>query len=434
MVQIIIFSGAPISKRSTVKSDYQSDDFALAFLCALVSVIRKYHWIKVGSERGRRFKGPDINIYRDTCVTVVMAYVMLLVINWQYYILAPFPISLVTFITYLQNEINGSKDTLSEKKSGSKDTVSARKKVGSKDKDRKKSDELVGAPTHPSRSNDKIKIMDRDDNTKIGELERTVAIPYYILLICAIYGDGNPALSHFLLFLCYALGTLAIMYSRLANNGVNPLKQALECIQMAYLVMLFITVHTVAAEWLGEVTALVCVPELISGFVWFSSLLHGGSSNSAADKVDTNDSGLLFVPLGAVLACLTCTYGYHYEGEFLASWWYTEATVSCAVAGCMPYLSLWMISRWPGSLPRSEKATQMLMFPANICLTGACLMLFALLVENTLAYGLFGLDGHINPAVLKYLYFSTAVACLVPLYVKRVLLHVDYALELPASL
>jgi hypothetical protein len=189
---------------------------------------------------------------------------------------------------------------------------------------------------------------------------------------------------------------------------------------MAYMVMMFITVHTMAGEWLGEVVALVCIPELIAGLVWFSTFLHGGSSyRAAAAKVATDNDGILFIPLGAVLASLTSTYGY--EGNFLGSW-YTEAMVSCAVAGCMLYLSLWMVSRWPGSIPGSDKATQLLKFPANICLTGACLMLFALLAQKTLAHGLFGLDDHINPGLLKYLpgiYFSTAVAWLVAFYVSR---------------
>ena len=49
-------------------------------------------------------------------------------------------------------------------------------------------------------------------------------------------------------------------------------------------------------------------------------------------------------------------------------------------------------------------------------------MLFALFAQKTLAHGLFGLDDHINPGLLKYLpgiYFSTAVAWLVAFYVKR---------------
>jgi len=82
-----------------------------------------------------------------------------------------------------------------------------------------------------------------------------------------------------------------------------------------------------------------------------------------------------------------------------------------------------MISRWPSSIPASDKATQLLRFLANICLTGACLMLFALLAERTLAYRLFGLDALADPAgVLKYLpfiYFSTAVASFGALFMMK---------------
>jgi hypothetical protein len=238
-------------------------------------------------------------------------------------------------------------------------------------------------------------------------------------------------LSHFLLFSCCALGTLALLYSRLADEVTSApaLKPALECIRMSYMVTLFITANTVAAEWLGEVTALVCMPELIAGLVWFSTLLHTDtSSNRAVAKVTSDkDSissieteqvpvgifkgfifqGCMFIPLGAALAGLvTSTYAYDWE---LLSSWNTKATVACGVAGCMPYLSVWMISRWPGSIPASDKATQLLKFLANVCLTGACLMLFALLAEKTLASG-----------VLKYLpfiYFSTAVASLGALFI-----------------
>jgi len=359
-------------KSSAVESDNQSDDL-FALFCGHF-FIWKYLWMKVSDKV--RFTGLDI--YIGTGVRVAMAYALLLLINWQYRILVPFLISLATFIAYLWNEIHV-KERFQQHGRGSQDGLER-------------------------------------DSEKIGKLKITVVIPYFMLFISAIYGDGSPFLSHFLLFSCCTLGTLALMYSRLTAEVSSALKPALECLQRVHMVMLFITVHTVVAEWLGEVTALVCMPELIAGIVWFSTLLQSDTCNAnrAVNKVTSDkDSisifegfifdGYTFIPLGAGLASLISTYAY--EGELLASW-YREATVACGIAGCIPYLSVWMVSRWPGSIPASDKATQLLKFLANSCLIGAFLMLFALLVD---------LDVLVDPGVLKYLpfiYTSTAVASL----------------------
>jgi len=430
-------------KTTTAKSGDDPGDDIIGLLCVLLPFIWNYLWMLL-SDMGQ-FKGLDI-YYMDNSAIVVIAYAFLLKINLQYYILAPFPISLVTFIIHLCNKI----------------PVKPQHVRGSEGKDDKKSEELV-APTDLSRSKVGSAEIDR---TQVGELGRTVVFPFSMLLISAIHGDSSPVLSHFLLFSCCALGTLALVYSRLADEvtGDPALKPALECIRMSYMIMLVITAHTVAAEWLGEVMALVCMPELIAGLVWFSTLLHTDTSNravvdkvtsdkdsisSVVDKVTSDkdsissiaavvsDSeteqvpvgifkgfifqGCVFIPLGAALAGLiTCSYAHDWE---LLSSWNTKATVACGVAGCMPYLSMWMISRWPSSIPASDKATQLLRFLANICLTGACLMLFALLAERTLAYRLFGLDALADPAgVLKYLpfiYFSTAVASFGALFMMK---------------
>jgi len=470
-----IFHVTPKSTTAKSGDDDPGDDI-LGLLCLLLPFIRNYLWILL-SDMGQ-LKGLDI-YYMDNSAIVVLAYAFLLKINVQYCILVPFPISLVTFIIHLNKirvksqHVSGSEGKdgkkseelvaptdLSRSKDGSEemDVTQVCNKIrvkpqhvsGSEGKDGKKSEELV-APTDLSRSKDG---SEETDSTQVGELERTVVFPFFMLLISAIYGDSSPVLSHFLLFSCCALGTLALMYSRLADEVTSPpaLKPALECIRMSYMVMLFITAHTVAAEWLGEVMALVCMPELIAGLVWFATLLHTDTSKSnraAVDKVASDkDSissiaagvseteqvsvgifkgfisrGCTFIPPGAALAGLTtCTFAY--DRELLSSW-NTKATVACGVAGCMPYLSIWMISRWPGSIPAADKATQLLKFLANVCFTGACLMLFALplLAEKTLAYRLFALDALIDPAgVLKYLpfiYFSTAVASLGALFMMK---------------
>ncbi|CAO2202906.1 unnamed protein product [Urochloa humidicola] len=359
-------------KSSAVESDGQRDDI-FALFCGHF-FIWKYLWMSISDKV--RFIGLDI--YIGTGVRVTMAYALLLLINWQYRILVPFLISLVTFIAYIWNEIRGM-ERFQQYGSGSQ------------------------------------------DGEKISKLKITVIIPYFMLFISAIYGDGSPVLSHFLLFSCCTLGTLALMYSRLAAEVSSALKPALECIQMVHMAMLFITVHTVVAEWLGELTTLVCMPELIAGLIWFSTLLHSDTLCSETEQASPSNFkgfifyGYTFIPLGAALASLTSAYAY--EGELLASW-YREATVGCGIAGCMPYLSLWIISQWPGSIPASDKATQVLKLLANICLTGACLMLFGLLAEKMLDYQSFGFD----PSVLKYLpriYFSTATAWLVAFFLMK---------------
>ncbi|XP_066311861.1 uncharacterized protein [Miscanthus floridulus] len=403
----------------------EGEDVFVGFSFMLGFFVRKYLWM-LRSERAR-FIGLDI--YTNTVAVVVTAYALLLANSLQYIILVPFPISVAGFIIYLYKERLEHHGT-----TGAEDSS----------KDRKKPHKPGGAPTHLSTGSkvDDDGLLEKDGK-KTGELEMVI-IPYFMLLISAIvipYKD-SPVLSHFLLFSCCALGTLALLYSRLAEAS-PALKPALECIQMAYMVMLFITVHTVAAEWLGEITALVTMPELIAGLVWFyTTLLHGdtynsrvrsdkdsrvgSSSSSDATQIPSSETkqvsasifvkgfifdGSMFIPLGAVLAGLI-TSTFAYDGELLATW-NTMATVACSIAGCLPYLSIWMVSRWPGRIPSSDKAIRLLKFAANMCLTGACLMLFALLAEKTLAYRLFGLDEIIDPSLLKHLpavYFSTAVA------------------------
>ncbi|CAO2184658.1 unnamed protein product [Urochloa humidicola] len=372
-----------VLKSSAVESVRQSDDLFVLF-CGHIFIWKQYLWMSNSNKD--RVTGLDIYII-GTGVRVTMAYALLLLINWQYGILVPFLISLVTFIAYLWNEIRG-KERFQQHGSGSHDGL-------------------------------------EKDNEKIGKLKITVVISYLMLFISAIYGDGSPVLSHFLLFSCCTMGTLALMYSRLAFEISSALKPAMESIQRVHMVMLFITVHTVVAEWLGEVTTLVFMPELIAGLVWFSTLLHTDTLCSETEQASPrNFKGFIFdgyksIPLGAGLASLTSTYAY--EGELLASW-YKEATVACGIAGCMPYLSIWMTSQWPGSTPASDKAMQLLKLLANICLTGACLMLFALLAEKIMAYQSFGLDVLIDPSVLKYLpsiYFGTATASLVALFLMK---------------
>lgn len=123
----------------------------------------------------------------DNGAIVVIAYAFLLKINLQYCILAPFPISLVTFIIHLCNKIRVKQQHVSE----------------SEGKDSKKPEELV-APTDLSRSKDGSETVSMQ---QVGELERTVVFPFFMLLISAVYGDSSPVLSHFLLFSCCARDT-----------------------------------------------------------------------------------------------------------------------------------------------------------------------------------------------------------------------------------
>ncbi|WVZ71209.1 hypothetical protein U9M48_019823 [Paspalum notatum var. saurae] len=353
-----------------------------------------------------------VPIYMDTVVPVVMAFVLLLVINLEYYILAPFPVSSVCFIVYICNKIRVKESSLQKRSSGSQDT------------DTKQSGVLVGASTDPpSTSTD-----GSGKNSKRIELQKTVVVPYFMLVFSALNGDGNPVMSHFLLFSCCVLWALALMYSRLAtiiDNKDRALETALECIQMAYMVMLFITAHTLAAEWLGEVTALVCMPEVMAGLVWFSTLLHRDTKaavKKATSETDNKDNTIFkVITLGAVLAGLLTTistYALEEERELLAIW-VTRATVACGTAGCMPYLSVWMISRWPeSSTPSSDEVTRLLRFLANVCLTGACLLLFPLLADKTTLVGrLFGSDDFNLLNYLPGFYFTTAAAFFVKLIV-----------------
>ncbi|KAL6627849.1 hypothetical protein ACP70R_031575 [Stipagrostis hirtigluma subsp. patula] len=370
MVQVIAtcsFSQAPKSTAATSLGLFGHAGMLLIFI---------HQYLRMLSHNSRRFEGLDI--YMDTVVTVVIAFALLVLINFRYCILVPFPICLVGFVIYLCNEI-WSKGRLQQY---------ATKSQGKPRNDTRKNEETVATAVKCTRSADNLQNNATDawqiylnrDTKKIEELVRTAVAPYCMLAIVAQHGDSSPALSHFMLFSCYVLGILALMYFKLAAEVSPLLTPALEWILRAYIVMLLITAHTMAAEWLGEVSALICIPELISGLLWFATLLDNGLFNRVVDKVTMDEDGSICNSAVAVLAGLTLVY-YRYEEEFQVTQ-YTQAMVACSIAGCMPYLSVWMISRWPGSIPGSEKAIQVLKFLAKVCLSASCLMLIDLLTED----------------------------------------------------
>jgi hypothetical protein len=67
------------------------------YLTFILGVILEY--LRVVISESNQFNG--MGIYVDTGVSVIIAYVLLILINFQYYILVPFPICLLGFIAYL---------------------------------------------------------------------------------------------------------------------------------------------------------------------------------------------------------------------------------------------------------------------------------------------------------------------------------------------
>jgi len=241
----------------------------------------------------------NFRIYRDTAIVVTISYVLLLDINLSYLWLCIFPLIAIGFIYALFRELRYSVEHHGEA--------------------------VIKEPE---------------------ELEFIVMMPFCAL--CALcmmaHLDDRAAdrfvVSQFFLFLSSTLGVLTRMMIRLPSGAAPDVTPASELLQKSFLLMLLVTVHTVAAEALGEGVVLVCMPEVVPMLLWFSVHLDRDNSIISIDKIKPYIN--LLVPLIAVVMVPLAT---SMDESWLSSC--TAIMVACGVSGLLTYYVVFMLHQWP---------------------------------------------------------------------------------------
>lgn len=294
----------------------------------------------------------NIKIYIDAAVVVLIYYVSLLKINLSYIWLAIFPFMVLVFIGALCNELS-----------------------------------------HQSGSQRRDNGEAHSRSIRTGTTGNDAEIPYLALCLIGRYcRDDSFIVSQFLLFLSSTLGALTLMMARLAPTatGVAPgIATASELLRKASLVVLLVTVHTMAAEFLGEDVVLFCLPELVPVLLWFSLHVDRGSSIINVDEIKSRKNWL--IALGAVLAPAFAYLAPSMDESVLS--WCTRTSVSFGVSGLLISYVVFMLCQWPGQAgtvtTTLKEAVQLLKFWANVLLIAAAV----LLVFTSLAAARLGLHG-----------------------------------------
>ncbi|KAM0901513.1 hypothetical protein ACQ4PT_019922 [Festuca glaucescens] len=260
-------------------------------------------------------------IYRDTATVVIISYVLLLDINLSYLSLCIFPLIAIGFIYALFRELCNSVEHHGE---GVNNSGSGRAGI---------------EPNYTGKT-----------KKEPEELEFIVMMPFCALCALCLMAhlDDRPAdrfaVSQFLLFLSSTLGVLTRMMIRLPSGASTDVTPASVLLQKSFLLLLFVTVHTVAAEALGEDVVLVCMPEVVPMLLWFSVHLDRESSIVSVDKIKPY-TDFLFAFIAAVIALLAYL-ATSMDESWLSSC--TEIMVACGVSGLLTYYVVFMLHQWPG--------------------------------------------------------------------------------------
>lgn len=178
-----------------------------------------------------KLTNPNIRIFRDTCILVIMSYLLLLDINFSFAWLAILPISAIVFIQALYFKLN-------HRTGGNRGKVS------------------------PGSSN----VSEKTVKTPV-ELQIMVVATFGALLVMDQLNDDNVAagfaISQFLLFLSFTVAVLTRVMMKLPTDLFKGSAPASELLNKTLLLLLLVTVHTVAAEWLGQDVVLICMLEVI---------------------------------------------------------------------------------------------------------------------------------------------------------------------------
>lgn len=250
----------------------------------------------------------NIRIYRDTAVIVSISYVLLLDINLSYLWLSIFPAIAIVFICALCIKLRP-----------------------------------------PCEGHERPESSNGDHGTTIPGSEKALqamgAVPFLALLAMAQLDDSTAdrfAISQFLLFLSTTVGALTYMMMRLLT-GVSPgVAPASELLHKAFLLLVLVTVHTVAAEALGEDVVLFCILEVGPVLLWFILHLDRDSSIISIDKIKGHKNSLI-VSSAVVIALLVYLATSMDESGLSIC---TSIMVACGVSGILTYYVAFMLNQW----------------------------------------------------------------------------------------
>jgi hypothetical protein len=301
----------------------------------------------------------DLKTYLRTIAVVLQDYALLVTLNRKYMEIAIIPLTVFAFIYALASKVS----------------------------------------KYPRR---KVSLM--KGLTKSARVLKEMAmVPYLLQLSLVVWTQykgqvqGNIfVFSNFLLYLSSAMCALTVMIAS-PPIGVNPgVIQVLPAMHKTCIVMVMMTAHSMAAEWLGEDMVFACMPELTSVLAWFSIYCH--HPEHVASINNTTSHGSMFIVLssvGAILACLTSFYGEDIVG--LRSWFVRVLCISCS-SSALSYLDVWLIDQWPAATARTPNCNgglvQLLKFSSVISSCVSACMLCA--------------DQHIWQEAVKCIIIATA--------------------------
>lgn len=295
---------------------------AAVIICVAYVLVKLYEfpvdsspWVALKSLIKLPIFPANIRIYRDTAVIVIISYVLLLDINFNYIYLFIFPVIAIAFICAL-----GFKLCPLGEGAG-----------------------LADSSYHGHN-------MTTQGSEKA--LQAMAGVPFLGLLAMAQLDDDAAdrfAISEFLLFLSTTLGALTYMMMRLPA-GISPgVALASELLHKAFLLLLLLTVHTVAAEALGEDVLLFCMLEFLPVLLWFSLHLDRDNSIISADKVIKLRRNLLIVFGGVVMVVIAPLFTYLATSVDVSGLsWCTVIMKSTGVSGLLTYSMAFMLRQWPG--------------------------------------------------------------------------------------
>ncbi|KAF7026820.1 hypothetical protein CFC21_038913 [Triticum aestivum] len=270
---------------------------------------------------------PNERNFVDTGALVIMSYLLLLDINLSFLWLALLPTMAIVFIGALYIKLNHHTSDSYGKVTPESSNID---------------EKTIKTPME-------LRIIDEKTIKTPMELRIIVVVTFGALLVMDQLDDdtaGGFTISQFLLFLSSTVAALTCMVMKLPADRFLGSAPASELLQKTLLLLLLVTVHTLAAELLGEDVVLFCMPEVIPVLLWLSLNLDRPHHSPLTNiyKMKRHMKGLtialgvvVVVPLFAYLVSSMDVSGLSYC---------TTIMVACGISGVLTYYIVFMLNYW----------------------------------------------------------------------------------------